>query len=227
MPDDGDAVRLVDVCKTYGSGNSTVHALRPTTLTVAAGQLVALTGPSGSGKSTLLSLIGGLERPDSGRVFVHGVEVTSVPDEELHRLRRRTIGYVFQDYNLVRNLTAVENVSLPAELDGERVKAARAEAEAALRAVGLDGLQRRYPDELSGGQRQRVAIARALSGSRRLLLADEPTGALDSATADVVLDIIVERVRAGATAVLVTHDEKVAAYADRTLRVLDGRLVEG
>jgi putative ABC transport system ATP-binding protein len=221
-----DAVEVVDLSKTYGAGASRVAALRQVSFRVAAGELVALTGPSGSGKSTLLAAIGGLEPVDAGTVRVFGDEVTSMRDDDLHRLRRRSIGYVFQDYNLVRNLTAAENVSLPAELDGRPTRPARAEATAALDAVGLTGLGRRYPDELSGGQRQRVAIARALAGPRRLLLADEPTGALDSETAELVLGIIVARVRAGATAILVTHDEKVAVHADRTLRVLDGRLVE-
>jgi len=221
-----DAVEVVHVAKTYGTGDSLVAALRGVSFRVAAGEFVALTGPSGSGKSTLLAAIGGLEQVDAGTVRVFGDDVTSMRDDDLHRLRRRSIGYVFQDYNLVRNLTAAENVSLPAELDGKPVRAARSEAIAALDAVGLAGLGRRYPDEMSGGQRQRVAIARALTGPRRLLLADEPTGALDSETAERVLEIIVTRVRSGSTAILVTHDEKVAVHADRTLRVLDGRLVE-
>jgi putative ABC transport system ATP-binding protein len=227
MPFETDAVRVVGLSKAYGSGDSRVQALQRISLQIAVGELVALTGPSGSGKSTLLAAIGGLEPVDSGEVHVFGAEVTTMRDDELHQLRRRSIGYVFQDYNLVRNLTAAENVSLPAELDGRPVRKARTEAAAALEAVGLAGLGRRFPDELSGGQRQRVAIARALVGTQRLLLADEPTGALDSETAELVLGIIADRVREGVTAILVTHDEKVAAHAHRTLQVLDGRLVEG
>src|SRR5690606_20556151 len=203
-----------------------VHALRGVGLTVAAGELVAVMGPSGSGKSTLLNLAGGLDRPTQGEVHIEGQYLGSLNRRELAALRRRRVGYVFQDFNLLPSLTAAENVALPLELDGVSVRKARAAALAALAEVDLDGYAERFPDEMSGGQQQRVAIARALVGERRLVLADEPTGALDSQTGEAVLRLLRARVDAGAAAVLVTHDARHAAWADRVVFLRDGLIVD-
>ena len=174
------ALALRRVSKIYGSGPSEVHALRDVDLMVERGELVAVMGPSGSGKSTLLTIAGSLEDASSGAVLVDGVDLAGVSRADRATMRRRSIGYVFQDFNLLPGLTAVENVTLPLELDGVRAKAARATGLSALEALDVADRADRYPDELSGGERQRVAIARAIVGERGLLLADEPTGALDS-----------------------------------------------
>jgi putative ABC transport system ATP-binding protein len=219
-------LELRDVHRVHGVGESAVRALRGVTLTVGMGELVAVMGPSGSGKSTLLGLAGGLDRPDSGEVAVEGTVLGRCGRRALAALRRRHIGYVFQDLNLLASLTAAENVALPLELDGVGVRAARRLALAALSEVELDGYAERFPDEMSGGQRQRVAIARALIGSRRLLLADEPTGALDSQTGEAVLRVLRSAVDRGAAAVLVTHDARHAAWADRVVFLRDGVIVD-
>jgi putative ABC transport system ATP-binding protein len=217
---------FAEVSRAYRSGDVTVHALDGLTLDVAAGELVAVMGPSGSGKSTLLAIGGGLDTPTSGQVRVEGIALDGLSETALARLRRDRIGYVFQDFNLVSGLTAAENVAVPRELAGVSARAARAEALAALAEVGLAGEADRFPDQLSGGQQQRVAVARALIGKRRLLLADEPTGALDSATGQAILDLIRSRVDAGAAGVLVTHDARFASWADRIVFLRDGRLVD-
>ena len=184
------ALDLVSIVKRYGSGSTEVRALTDVDLSVEAGEFVAVMGPSGSGKSTLLHLAGGLERPSAGRVLVEGNDLDDLDAAGLAALRRQRVGYVFQRLNLVPTLTAVENVMLPLELDGTNRKAARREAVDALGRVEIDGPLDRYPDDLSGGQQQRVAIARAIVGNRGLLLADEPTGALDSVTADKVIELL-------------------------------------
>ncbi|HEX5597045.1 MAG TPA: ABC transporter ATP-binding protein [Micromonosporaceae bacterium] len=217
---------FTSVSRAFRSGETTVQALDNVTLQVAAGELVAVMGPSGSGKSTLLAIGGGLDTPTSGRVEVEGIALEGLSPTALARLRRDRIGYVFQDFNLVSGLTAAENVALPRELAGISAGAARSEALAALAEVGLTGEADRFPDQLSGGQQQRVAIARALIGERRLLLADEPTGALDSATGQAVLDLVRARVDAGAAGVLVTHEARFASWADRIVFLRDGRLVD-
>jgi putative ABC transport system ATP-binding protein len=190
------------------------------------GELVAVMGPSGSGKSTLLNLAGGLDRPSQGEVVVDGTVLGSCGRRALAVLRRRRVGYVFQDLNLLPSLTAAENVALPLELDGVAVRQAWRVAAAALSTVDLDGYGPRFPDELSGGQQQRVAIARALVGQRRLLLADEPTGALDSQTGEAVLRVLRSKVDGGAAGVLVTHEARHAAWADRVVFLRDGRIVD-
>jgi putative ABC transport system ATP-binding protein len=217
---------FVEVSRLYRSGDATVRALDGLSLDVAAGELVAVMGPSGSGKSTLLTIGGGLDTPTSGQVSVEGIGLHGLSETALARLRRDRIGYVFQDFNLVSALTAAENVAVPRELAGVPARAARVEALAALSEVGLAGEADRFPDQLSGGQQQRVAVARALIGQRRLLLADEPTGALDSATGQAILDLIRVRVDAGAAGVLVTHDARFASWADRIVFLRDGRLVD-
>jgi putative ABC transport system ATP-binding protein len=222
----GPIVSLRDLTRVHGTGEAEVRALVGVSLDVQPGELVAVMGPSGSGKSTLLSLAGGLDSPSSGNVVVEGVHLSSLSRRQVARLRRTSIGYVFQDYNLIPALTAAENVALPLELDGVAARKARPQAEAALGEVGLTGLGHRFPDEMSGGQRQRTAIARALIGRRRLVLADEPTGALDSQTSDTVLGVLRARCDAGAAGILVTHEPRYAAYADRTVFLRDGRIVD-
>ncbi|SCL30498.1 putative ABC transport system ATP-binding protein [Micromonospora nigra] len=224
--DGAPVLDLRDVHRTHGSGPAAVHALRGVSLVVRPGELVAVMGPSGSGKSTLLTIAGGLDGPTSGEVRVEGQPLHLLDRRGLARLRRRRVGYVFQNLNLLAGLTAVENVALPLELDGAGVRRARRLALAALTEVGLPELGDRFPDQLSGGQQQRVAIARALVGDRRLILADEPTGALDSQTGEAVLLLLRRRVDAGAAGVLVTHEARHAAWADRVLFLRDGVAVD-
>ena len=219
-------LRLVGVHRVHGQGSTAVRALAGVSLEVRAGELVAVMGPSGSGKSTLLHLAGGLDSPTAGDVLVEGVTLTGLSARELAALRRRAVGYVFQDLNLIPALTAAENVALPLELDGVRAARAHTLAVQALSEVGIDDLADRFPDDMSGGQQQRVAIARALVGSRRLVLADEPTGALDSETGEAVLRVLRARVDAGAAGVLVTHEARHAAWADRVIFLRDGRTVD-
>ena len=212
--------------RVHGAGATAVQALRAVDLQVAAGELVAVMGPSGSGKSTLLTLAGGLDTATSGDVLVEGVPLSGLDRAGLAQLRRRSVGYVFQELNLLPALTAAENVALPLELDGVRARDARARALRALDELGLASLAGRFPDDLSGGEQQRVAIARALVGERRLVLADEPTGALDSVTGDSVLALLRSRVDAGAAAVLVTHEARLAGWADRVVFLRDGQVVD-
>jgi len=220
------AVELRNVWKTYGSGPSEVEALRAIDLSVDGGQLVAVMGPSGSGKSTLLTIAGSLEEPTSGEVLVDGFPLSGLSRNDRARLRRRSIGYVFQDFNLLPGLTAAENVGLPLELDGVGMKTARKRAVAVLEELGLADRADRYPDDLAGGERQRVAIARAIVGERRLLLADEPTGALDSVNGEAVMRLLRAATKRGVAAVLVTHDAQLASWADRIVFLRDGRIVD-
>ncbi|MEU9293621.1 ABC transporter ATP-binding protein [Streptomyces sp. NPDC048266] len=219
-------LQLQNLTRVHGAGATEVHALRGIDLAVYPGELVAVMGPSGSGKSTLLTIAGGLDTATSGRVIVEDTDITTAGVKELAALRRRSIGYVFQDYNLIPALTAAENVALPRELDGTSARKARVEALAALEEMGLGHLADRFPDEMSGGQQQRVAIARALVGDRRLVLADEPTGALDSETGESVLALLRSRCDAGAAGVLVTHEPRFAAWADRVVFLRDGAIVD-
>jgi putative ABC transport system ATP-binding protein len=219
-------LELRAVSRVHGAGATEVHALRAVDLRVAPGELVAVMGPSGSGKSTLLTLAGGLDSPTSGAVLVEGTELGTLSRTELAALRRRSIGYVFQDFNLVPALTAAENVALPRELDGDSSRAARRLATAALDEVGIGELADRFPDDMSGGQQQRVAIARALVGERRLVLADEPTGALDSHTGEEVLRVLRDRCDEGVAGLLVTHEARHAAWADRVVFLRDGVVVD-
>ena len=220
------ALELVGVSKSYGDGPAQVDALRCVDLTVEPGELVAIMGPSGSGKSTLLTIAGTLEQPTEGVVRVEGRDVSSMAPNERARVRRRSIGYVFQDFNLLAGLTAAENVSLPLELDGTRSRTAHAVALEALSELGLADRAGHFPDALSGGERQRVAIARAVVGDRRLLLADEPTGALDSVNGEGVMRIVRIACRRGVAGVMVTHDAQLAAWADRVVFLRDGRMVD-
>jgi putative ABC transport system ATP-binding protein len=214
------------VTRIHGEGATEVHALRGVSFTVYAGELVAVMGPSGSGKSTLLTLAGGLDSPTKGTVAVEGSDLATLGNAGRARMRRTSVGYVFQDFNLIPALTAAENVALPRELDGAPRGAARQAALAALREVGIEELADRFPDEMSGGQQQRVAIARAIVGERRLILADEPTGALDTDTGEEILALIRARCDAGAAGVLVTHEARHAAWADRVVFLRDGVVVD-
>ena len=219
-------LQLRDVTRVHGSGETEVHALRGVSFAVYAGELVAVMGPSGSGKSTLLTLAGGLDAPTEGTVGVEGEDLGALGNKGRARLRRTSIGYVFQDFNLIPALTALENVALPRELDGARASVARRDARAALEEVGIADLADRFPDEMSGGQQQRVAIARAVVGDRRLILADEPTGALDTDTGEEILRLLRARCDAGAAGVLVTHEARHAAWADRVVFLRDGIVVD-
>jgi putative ABC transport system ATP-binding protein len=219
-------LRLTDVSRVHGTGAAEVHALRGVSLAAYAGELVAIMGPSGSGKSSLLTIAGGLDSPTSGSVEVDGQDLDEAGVSGRAKLRRTSIGYVFQDFNLIPALTAAENVALPLELDGAGRRSARAAARTALEEVGLDGFADRFPDEMSGGQRQRIAIARAIVGDRRLILADEPTGALDTETGEDILKLIRARCDAGAAGVLVTHEPRYASWADRVIYVRDGLVVD-
>jgi putative ABC transport system ATP-binding protein len=219
-------LEMKNVSKVYGKGAAEVDALSNIDLAVERGSLVAVMGPSGSGKSTLLTIAGSLEEPTEGDVLIDGQKVRGMSRDDKARLRRRAVGYVFQDFNLLAGLTAVENVSLPLELDGVSMKKARTQGMAALEELGLSQRADRYPDELSGGERQRVAIARAIVGERRLLLADEPSGALDSINGEAVMRMILAACHAGVAAVVVTHDAKLASWADRVVFLRDGKAVD-
>ena len=238
------ALELRGISKVYGAGPNEFTALGDMDLVVESGELVAVMGPSGSGKSTLLTIAGGLELPSSGQVLVHGRDLSAMSRDERATLRRRSVGYVFQELNLLATLTAAENVALPLELDGMSTRAARAAALAALDKVGVADKAGRFPDDLSGGERQRVAIARAIvaatgaagrsgeraeagaDNGRRLLLADEPTGALDSVNGEAVMVILRKACRDGAAGVIVTHDAQLAAWADRIVFLRDGRVID-
>jgi putative ABC transport system ATP-binding protein len=216
-----------DVVKSFGSGLTEVRALRGVSLSVAEGEFVAVMGPSGCGKSTLLHLSGALESPSAGSVRVGGRELAGLGAAARSELRRNDVGYVFQRLNLIPSLTAVENVMLPLELAGGSHRKVRELAVDALGAVGLTQQLDRYPDDFSGGQQQRIAIARAIVGERRLLLADEPTGSLDTASGDEVIELLAALPKEHGTAVvLVTHEPRFASWADRFVFLRDGRVVD-
>ncbi|GAA4817652.1 ABC transporter ATP-binding protein [Nocardioides caeni] len=222
-----DAIlRLTAVTRVHGTGANEVHALRGISFAAHPGELVAVMGPSGSGKSTLLTIAGGLDQPTAGAVSVEGTDLVGLSPDERARMRRTSIGYVFQGFNLIPALTAAENVALPRELDGIGARQARDEARRALEEVGIGDLADRFPDDMSGGQQQRVAIARAVVGERRLILADEPTGALDTETGEEILRLLRARCDTGAAGVLVTHEARHAAWADRVVFLRDGVVVD-
>ena len=221
------AVEFVDVVKRFGAGSTEVRALSGVSLRVEPGEFVAIMGPSGCGKSTLLHLAGALEEPSAGRVFVGGRDLADLDIRGHAALRRSEVGYVFQRLNLLASLTALENVALPLELDGVNARTARARAREALASVGLDEQLDRYPDDFSGGQQQRIAIARAVVGERKLLLADEPTGSLDTATGDSVIEVLAALPeRHGTAVVLVTHEPRFASWTNRIVFLRDGRIVD-
>jgi putative ABC transport system ATP-binding protein len=220
------SLELRGVNKVYGQGAAQVHALRDVRLVVEPGELVAVMGPSGSGKSTLLTIAGSLESPSSGEVLIGGTPVARLSRNQQAAMRRRAIGYVFQDFNLLAGLTAAENVALPLELDGVSAKRARGVALEALERLGLTERAEHFPDDLSGGERQRVAIARAVVGDRRLLLADEPSGALDSVNGEAVMRLVRTTCQGDVAGVVVTHDAQLASWADRVVFLRDGRIVD-
>jgi putative ABC transport system ATP-binding protein len=219
-------LELHRISKLYGEGATLVRALDQLDFSVDEGHLVAVMGPSGSGKSTLLTIAGSLEEPTSGEVLIGGSVMSSLSRNAKARLRRRTIGYVFQDFNLLPGLTAAENVALPLELDGVSARKAHQAGLAALEQLGMLDRAGHYPDQLSGGERQRVAIARSVVGERRLLLADEPSGALDSTNGEAVMHMILDACKRGVAAVVVTHDTHLASRADRVIVLRDGRAVD-
>jgi putative ABC transport system ATP-binding protein len=219
-------LELRSISKVYGRGAAEVQALRDISMSVPAGMMVAVMGPSGSGKSSLLTIAGTLEEPTSGAVLINGQDVERMSNGAKARVRRRTIGYVFQDFNLLPGLTAAENVSLPLELDGMSSRRAHLAGIKALEDLGLGDQARRFPDQLSGGERQRVAIARAVVGDRSLLLADEPSGALDSTNGEAVMRLIHTYCKRGTAAIVVTHDAQLASWADRVVFLRDGRIVD-
>jgi len=219
-------LELRSVSKVYGRGAAEVQALRDVSLTVASGEMVAVMGPSGSGKSSLLTIAGTLEEPTSGAVLINGEDTLRMSGGAKSRIRRRSIGYVFQDFNLLPGLTAAENVSLPRELDGMSMRKAHLAALKALEELGLSDRAGHFPDQMSGGERQRVAIARAVVGERSLLLADEPSGALDSTNGESVMRLIHAYCKRGVAAVVVTHDAQLASWADRVVFLRDGRVVD-
>ena len=214
------------VSRVYGQGVAEVHALDDISLSVDAGAMVAVMGPSGSGKSTLLTIAGSLEEPTSGEVVVAGQELSRLSRNARARLRRRSIGFVFQDFNLLPGLTAAENVALPLELDGTSARKARQAGLNALESLGLADRASHFPDQLSGGERQRVAIARAIVGEHQLVLADEPSGALDTANGEAVMRLIHAACKRGMAAVVVTHDAQLASWADRVMFLRDGRVTD-
>jgi putative ABC transport system ATP-binding protein len=219
-------VEYRDVVKTFGSGVTEVRAVNGISLSIAPGEFVAIMGPSGCGKSTLLHLGGGLELPTAGQVVFDGSDLSTVSGVRLAEIRRRHLGYVFQSLNLVPSLTALENVMLPLELDGMPIAAARATAAEALARVGITEQIERYPDSFSGGQQQRIAIARGVVGERRVLFADEPTGALDTLTSDQVIEVLAQLSDSGVAVVMVTHEPRFASWADRVVFLRDGKIVD-
>jgi putative ABC transport system ATP-binding protein len=219
-------LELRRVGKVYGTGATAVHALRDVDLTVGCGELVAIMGPSGSGKSSLLTIAGSLEDATTGDVVIGGASLAGMSRRDTAQLRRRAVGFVFQEFNLLAGLTAVENVAMPLELDGIPARTARKAAMASLDELGIIGRADHFPDDLSGGERQRVAIARAVVGERRLVLADEPTGALDSVSSEAVMRLLRTVCQGGAAGVVVTHDAQLAAWADRVVFLRDGMVVD-
>ena len=220
-------IELRQVSKSYGQGDAEVHALHKASLAAIEGEMVAVMGPSGSGKSTLLTIAGTLEEPTTGEVLIAGQSVKDMSKAKKAQLRRRTIGYVFQDFNLLPGLTAAENVSLPLELDGTSARKARVVALKALDGHGLGNRASHFPDQLSGGERQRVAIARAMVGERKIVLADEPSGALDSANSEAIMRLLHSACKdTGMTTMVVTHDAQLASWADRVIFIRDGRITD-
>ncbi|RLI75303.1 lipoprotein-releasing system ATP-binding protein LolD [Archaeoglobales archaeon] len=215
-------IELIDVTKIYKTEYYEVYALNGVTMGVDESEFVAIMGPSGSGKSTLLNMIGCLDKPTSGEVIINGVETSKLNDKQLTELRRDTIGFIFQQYNLIPTLTALENVELPMIFKGTSKQGREKRAKELLKLVGLEEAADRKPMELSGGEQQRVAIARALANNPPILLCDEPTGNLDTRSGDAVMRIIKELNEKGVTVVLVTHDPTLSKYADRIIRIRDG-----
>ena len=221
-----EVISLVDVCKTYFMGDNQVHALQGVSFSINEGELVSIMGPSGSGKSTCMNMIGCLDRPTSGQVFIAGKSTAEMTEKDLSVLRNRTVGFVFQQYHLLSTMTVLENVMLPLRYKGISRSERKAFALEVLEKVGLTERISHYPHELSGGQKQRVSIARALVTKPKIILADEPTGALDSSTGKAVLELFNEINKEGTTIVIVTHDPGIGASTKRCIKILDGKIAE-
>ncbi|MEM8815536.1 MAG: ABC transporter ATP-binding protein [Pseudomonadota bacterium] len=221
------AVRCVELCKTYHQGDQAIKALDHVSVDIEAKDFVCLSAPSGGGKTTLLNAIGGLDRPESGEIYIAGERIDTLSKAELARLRLHRIGFVFQAYNLIPVLTARENIEFVMQVQGAQAAERRRQSEEILREVGLEGLGDRRPAEMSGGQQQRVAVARAIVSKPALVLADEPTANLDSKTSDELIDLFTTLNRShGTTFVIATHDQRVMGYARRLIKMLDGRIVD-
>lgn len=220
-----EVVKVMDLCKSYGTGNTKVEALKNISLTINQGEFVAIVGASGSGKSTLLHLLGGVDKPTSGKVFVDGIDIYNLSEKELAIFRRRKVGFIFQFYNLVPVLTAEENMRLPMLLDSKKIN--KSHFEELMNILGLNDRRHHLPNELSGGQQQRVSIGRALAYSPSIVLADEPTGNLDSKSSKEIVDLLKISVRKyNQTLVLITHDLDIASQADRIITIEDGSIVQ-
>ena len=217
-------VQLENVFKDYSQGREPVHVLHDVSMTVEQGEYIAIMGPSGSGKTTLMNLLGCLDVPTSGKYYLEGQDIGTLSDDALADIRNNSIGFVFQNFHLLPKMTAVDNVALPLLYRGTPLKDRRRRAEAALKLMGLGDRMDFYPNQLSGGQQQRVAIARAIVGSPKLLLADEPTGALDTASGTQIMDIFRRLSQRGITIIMITHEQGIAQCADKTYHILDGRL---
>lgn len=218
-----EILRVENLCKTYGKGEQTVHALDDVSFSVDRGEFVAIIGPSGSGKSTLLHILGGVDRPTAGKVFVEGVDVYAQNDEALAVFRRRQVGLIYQFYNLIPVLNVTENITLPVLLDGQQVNGQRLEE--LMRILELEGREHHLPNQLSGGQQQRVSIGRALMNAPTVVLADEPTGNLDSRNSQQIVELLKRSNRMyQQTLIMITHDESIALQADRILTIEDGRI---
>lgn len=221
-----EILRTEKLIKTYGQGEAQVQALKGVDLSINKGEFLSIVGTSGSGKSTLLHMLGGLDRPTSGKVIIDGKDIFSLKDEELTIFRRRKIGFVFQAFNLVPVMSVYENIVLPIELDGDKVD--QAFVDEIIETLGLTSKKKAYPSQLSGGQQQRVAIARALAAAPAIILADEPTGNLDSKTTQDVMSLLkVTSQKYSQTIVMITHNDEIAQLADRTIRIEDGLIVRG
>lgn len=220
-----DILRIEDLCKVYGKGENAVKALDHVSFSVPEGQFLAIVGASGSGKSTLLHILGGVDRPTSGKVFVNGTDVYRQSDEELAVFRRREVGLIYQFYNLIPVLNVTENITLPILMDGKKVDGQKLEE--LLRVLSLKGREKHLPNQLSGGQQQRVSIGRALMSSPSVMLADEPTGNLDSANSKEIMELLRRSNREyGRTLIVITHDESIAAQADRVITLSDGAIAK-
>ena len=219
-----ELIKVVDLCKVYNPGENEVRALDHVNLSVGRGEFVAIIGQSGSGKSTLMNMLGCLDIPTSGTYYLNGTDVSTMRDNDLSAIRNKEIGFIFQGFNLISNLTALENVELPLIYRGVDRRRRKKMAEESLKMVGLEKRMAHKPAEMSGGQQQRVAIARAIAAKPPVILADEPTGNLDSASSREIMDILKELHRGGRTVVLITHDNGIAMQAKRVVRILDGKI---
>lgn len=220
-------ITMTQIEKSYRMGENVVHALDHVSLTINKGDFISIVGPSGSGKSTLMNMMGCLDKPDAGVYLLAGSHIDQLKERDLATIRNTKIGFIFQNFNLLGKLSALENVELPLLYRGMAAKERKARAQTCLKQVGLSEREKHLPNQLSGGQQQRVAIARALAGEPQILLADEPTGALDSRTSEEIIDLLTDLNKKGRTIILITHDLQIARKAKRTVSIRDGRLWEG